>query len=141
MKTSNATIASIIAAIIWADGEYSDIERTTVSEIAEALDIPEKELSMNITAALVELKNMEETKATEFAVKHASKVDDEETGEVFQAILQMALCDNVLTYNEVHNLLALAQALDIDQDAAVLMLCDLVKSEPGLEVSFEDSEE
>ena len=141
MKTSNATIASIIAAIIWADGEYSDIERTTVSEIAEALDIPEKELSMNITAALVELKNMEETKATEFAVKHASKVDDKETGEVFQAILQMALCDNVLTYNEVHNLLALAQALDIDQDAAVLMLCDLVKSEPGLEVSFEDSEE
>lgn len=141
MKTSNATISSIIAAIIWADGEYSDIERTTVSEIAEALDIPEKELSMNITAALVELKNMEETKATEFAVKHASKVDDEETGEVFQAILQMALCDNVLTYNEVHNLLALAQALDIDQDAAVLMLCDLVKSEPGLEVSFEDSEE
>lgn len=141
MKTSNATIASIIAAIIWADGEYSDIERTTVSEIAEALDIPEKELSMNITAALVELKNMEEAKATEFAVKHASKVDDEETGEVFQAILQMALCDNVLTYNEVHNLLALAQALDIDQDAAVLMLCDLVKSEPELEVSFEDSEE
>ena len=117
MKTSNATLGSILAAIIWADGEYSDVERTTISEIAEAFGMTEKELSMNVTAALVELKNMDETKATEFAVKHAAKVDDEETGEVFQAILQMALCDNLLTYGDVHNLLALAEALDIDQDA------------------------
>lgn len=141
MKTSNATIGSILAAIIWADGEYSEIERTTLSEIAEALGIPEKELTMNVTAALVELKNMDEDKATDFALKQLSKVDDEETGEVFQALLQMALCDNVLTYGEVHNLLALADTLDIDQDAAVLMLCDLVKSEPELEVSFEPGDE
>lgn len=141
MQTPTITIASILAAIIWADGEYSDVERTTISEIAEALDIPEKELTMNVTAALVELKNLDEVKATDFAVKHAAKVNDEETGEVFQALLQLALCDNVLTYNEVHNLLALAEALDIDQDAAVLMLCDLVKSEPELEVSFQPDEE
>ena len=141
MKTSNATIGSILAAIIWADGEYSEVERTTISEIAEALGLTEKELTMNVTAALVELKNMDEEKATDFAVKHAAKVDDEETGEIYQALLQMALCDNVLTYNEVYNLLALAEALDIDQDAAVLMLCDLVKSEPELEISFESEEE
>lgn len=141
MKTPTATIASIIAAIIWADSEYSEVERTTIAEIAEALGLTEKELSMNVQAALVELQNMDDAKATEFAVKHAAKVDDEETGEVFQALLQMALCDNVLTYGEVHNLLALADALDIDQDAAVLMLCDLVKSEPELEVSFEPDEE
>lgn len=141
MKTPNATIGSILAAIIWADEEYSDIERTTIGEIAEALEIPEKELIMNVTASLVELKNMDEKSATDYAVKHAEKVDDEETGEVFQALLQMALCDNVLTCGEVHNLLALAEALDIDRDAAVLMLCDLVKSEPELEVSFENDEE
>lgn len=141
MQTPTITLASILAAIIWADGDYSDVERTTLSEIAEALGIAEKELTMNVTAALVELKNLDEQKATDFAVKHAAKVNDEETGEVFQALLQMALCDNVLTYNEVHNLLALAEALDIDQDAAVLMLCDLVKSEPELEVSFEPEDE
>lgn len=141
MQTPTITIASILAAIIWADGEYSEVERTTVSEIAEAFDIPEKELTMNITAALVELRNLDEEKATDFAVKHAAKVNDEETGEVYQALLQMAICDNVLTYNEVHNLLALAEALDIDQDAAVLMLCDLVKSEPELEVSFKPEDE
>ena len=141
MKTPTITLGSILAAIIWADGEFSDVERTTIGEIAEALDIPEKELSMNVTAALVELKNMDEDKATDYAVKHATKVDDEETGEVFQALMQMALCDNVLTYGEVHNLLALAEALGIDQDDAVLMLCDLVKNEPELEVSFENDED
>lgn len=141
MQTPTITLASILASIIWADGDFSDVERTAISEIAEALGVPEKELNMNVTAALVELKNMNEEQATDYAVKHAAKVNDEETGEVFQALLQMALCDNVLTYGEVHNLLALAEALDIDQDAAVLMLCDLVKSEPELEVSFEPDEE
>ena len=141
MKTPDITTASLLAAIIWADGEYSDVERETVGEIADALGIPEKILSMNITAALVELKNLDEKTATEFAVKHAVKVDDEETGEVFQAVMQLALCDNVLTYNEVHNILTIAEALDIDRDAAVLMLCDLVKTEPELEVSFEEDEE
>lgn len=141
MKTPDITIASLLAAIIWADGEYSDVERETVGEIADALGIPEKILSMNITAALVELKNLDEKTATEFAVKHAVKVDDEETGEVFQTVMQLALCDNVLTYNEVHNILTIAEALDIDRDAAVLMLCDLVKTEPELEVSFEEDEE
>jgi uncharacterized tellurite resistance protein B-like protein len=141
MKTPTITLASVLAAIIWADGDFSEVERTTLSEIAEALGIPEKELNMNVTAALVELKNMSEDQATDYAVKHAAKVDDEETGDVFQALLQMALCDNVLTYSEVHNMLALAEALDIDQDAAVLMLCDLVKTEPELEVSFESDEE
>lgn len=141
MKTPDITIASLLAAIIWADGEYSDVERETVGEIADALGIPEKILSMNITAALVELKNLDEKTATEFAVKHAVKVDDEETGEVFQAVMQLALCDNVLIYNEVHNILTIAEALDIDRDAAVLMLCDLVKTEPELEVSFEEDEE
>lgn len=141
MNTPTITLGSIIAAIIWADGDYSEIERETVGEIADALGIPEKELHMNVTAALVELKNMNEADATNFAVKHAAKVDDEETGEVYQALMQMALCDNVLTYGEVHNLMALAEALDIDQEAAILMLCDLVKSEPELEVSFEDDED
>lgn len=141
MQTPTITLASIIAAIIWADGEYSEVERTTLGEIAEALNIPEKELTMNVTAALVELKNMSEEQATDYAVKHAAKVDDEETGEVFQALLQIALCDNVLTYGEVNNIMALAEALNIESDAAILMLCDLVKTEPELEVSFESDEE
>lgn len=141
MKTPTITIASLLASAVWADGEYSETERAAVQEIADALEIPAKELEMNMTAALVEMKHLDEKAATEYAAKHAAKVDDEDTGAVFQALLQLVLCDGVLTEGEAHNILTLGEALDITPAAATLMLCDMVKSEPELEVSFEDDTE
>ena len=90
---------------------------------------------------MVEVQNLTPEAATTYAVKHAAKVDPEEAGEVFQALMQMMLCDGVLTAGEIYNLLAMAEALDIDRESAILMLCDMVKNEPDLEVSFENDEE
>lgn len=140
MKTATNTIASLLAACIWADGEYAEVERVTADEIADAFGIPEKDFNKYITAAMVEVQNLSPEAATEYAVKHAAKVDPEDTGEVFQAIMQMLLCDGVLTAGEVYNLLAMAEALDIDRESAILMLCDMVKTEPELEVSFEEDD-
>ena len=53
MKTKPNTLASLLAACIWADGEYSEVERTTADEIADAFDIPEKDFQKYMTAALV----------------------------------------------------------------------------------------
>lgn len=141
MKTAPNTIASLLAACIWADGEYEEVERTTAEEVAEAFDIPAKDFHKYMTAAMVEVQNLSPEAATTHAVKHAANVDPEESGEVFQAIMQMMLCDGVLTAGEVYNLLAMAEALDIDRESAILMLCDMVKTEPELEVSFENDEE
>lgn len=140
MKTTPNTLASLLAACIWADGEYSEVERITADEIAEAFGIPEKDFNKYMTAAVVEVQNLTPEAATEYAVKHAAKVDPEDTGEVYQAIMQMMLCDGVLTAGEVYNLLAMAEALDIDRESAILMLCDLVKTEPELEISFEEDD-
>ncbi|MCH5217678.1 MAG: TerB family tellurite resistance protein [Muribaculaceae bacterium] len=140
MKTATNTIASLLAACIWADGEYAEVERITADEIADAFGIPEKDFNKYMTAAVVEVQNLTPEAATEYAVKHAAKVDPEEAGEVFQAIMQMLLCDGVLTAGEVYNLLAMAEALDIDRESAILMLCDMVKTEPDLEVSFEEDD-
>lgn len=90
---------------------------------------------------MIEVQNLTPEAATTYAVKHAAKVDPEETGEVYQALMQMMLCDGVLTAGEIYNMLAMAEALDIDRESAVLMLCDLVKTEPELEISFETDEE
>lgn len=141
MNTAPNTIASLLAACIWADGEYAEVERITAEEIAEALEFPAKDFHKYMTAAMVEVQNLTPEAATTYAVKHAAKVDPEETGEVFQSLMQMMLCDGVLTAGEVYNLLAMAEALDIDRETAILMLCDMVKTEPELEVSFEDDEE
>jgi uncharacterized tellurite resistance protein B-like protein len=141
MKTATNTLASILAAAIWADGDFAEVERVTAEEIAEAFDIPQKDFQKYITAAMVEVQNLTPEAATTYAVKHAAKVDPEEAGEVFQAVMQMMLCNGVLTAGEVYNVLAMAEALDIDRESAVLMLCDLVKSEPELEISFENDDE
>ena len=140
MNTAPNTIASLLAACIWADGEYAEVERVTAEEVAEAFGIPDNDFHKYMTAAMVEVQNLTPEAATTYAVKHAQKVDPEEAGEVFQAIMQMMLCDGVLTAGEVYNLLAMAEALDIDRESAVLMLCDMVKTEPELEVSFENDD-
>lgn len=141
MKTSPNTIASLLAACIWADGEYAEVERITAEEVAEAFDIPAKDFHKFMTGAMVEVQNLTPEAATDYAVKHAAKVDAEDAGEVYQAIMQMMLCDGVLTSGEVYNLLAMAEALDIDRESAILMLCDMVKTEPELEVSFEQDDD
>lgn len=141
MKTAPNTIASLLAACIWADGEYAEVERITAEEVAEAFGIPDKDFHKYMTAAMVEVQNLTPEAATTYAVKHAQKVDPEDSGEVFQAIMQMMLCDGVLTAGEVYNLLAMAEALDIDRESAILMLCDMVKTEPELEVSFENDDD
>ena len=141
MKTKPNTLASILAACIWADGEYAEVERTTADEIADAFEIPEKDFNKYMTAAVVEVQNLSPEAVTEYAVKHAQKVDPEDSGEIYEAVMQMMLCDGVLTAGEVYNLLAMAEALDIDRETAILMLCDMVKSEPELEISFEEDDE
>lgn len=141
MNTPTHTLASLLAAAIWADGEYAEVERITAEEIADTFEISQKDFQKFITAAMVEVQNLTPEAATTYAVKHAAKVDPEESGEVFQALMQMMLCDGVLTAGEVHNLIALAEALDIDRESAILMLCDMVKTEPELEVSFETDDE
>jgi len=141
MKTQANTLASLLASCIWADGDYAEVERITAEEIAEAFDIPAKDFHKYMTAAIVEVQNLSPEAATTYAVKHAEKVDPEECGEVYQALMQMMLCDGVLTAGEIFNLLAMAEALDIDRESAILMLCDMVKTEPELEISFEEDTE
>ena len=141
MKTKPNTLASLLATCIWADGEYSEVERTTADEIADAFEIPEKDFQKYMTAALVEVQNLTPEAATNYAVKHAEKVDPDDSGEIYEALMQMMLCDGVLTAGEVYNLLAMAEALDIDRETAILLLCDMVKSDPELEISFEEDDE
>ena len=138
MKTPANTIASILAACIWADGEYEEVESITADEIADAFDIPEKDFNKYMTAAVVEVQNLSPEAVTDYAVKHAAKVAPEERDQVFEAVLQMMLCDSVLTDDEVYNSLAIAEAMEINRDKAILMLCDMVQSEPEIKIELND---
>lgn len=137
MKTDIKTIASFIAAAVWADAEYNEAEKEAVKEVAEALEFKEDEFVKCVDGEIARIKKYSAEKATEYIVEAAEKVDDEEIGILMEAVLQVIISDNVLSYDEMTNLLAMADALDLEHQFVMLMVADLVKTEPELEVSFE----
>ena len=138
MTTDIKTIASLVATQVWCNGEYTDVEIDTTAEIAEAFDLPVDEFKNLVNENIAHVEQLDEDAVTEYLDDNAEKVADDDVAMIFEALMQMALCDGELTSSEVNNLLAVADALGMDVETAVLLLCDLVKNEPELEISFDD---
>ncbi len=138
MKTNIQNIAAIISTAIWADGTYDPAEKVTVEEIAEALELDLDAFKAEVEKQIQKVEALSEEEANAFLLDAAQGVDDDEIGIVFEAAMQMLLCDGVLSRDEVTNLLAIADALGIAAEDAVLLLADMVKEEPELEIDFED---
>lgn len=138
MKTRIENIAAVIAAAIWADGVYDPAEKITVEEIAEALELDEKAFKAAVDKQVKALEKMSENQANAALKDAAEAVDDEEIGIVFEAAMQMLLADSELSRAEVSNLLVIAEALGIEDEDAILMLADMVKTEPELTINMED---
>lgn len=138
MKTSIENIAAIVAAAIWADGVYDPAEEITVEEIAEALELDEKAFKAAVDKHVKALEKMSDNQANAALKDAAEAVDDEEIGIVFEAAMQMLLADSELSRAEVSNLLVIAEALGIEDEDAILMLADMVKTEPDLTINLED---
>ncbi len=138
MKTNIQNIAAIISTAIWADGTYDPAEKVTVEEIAEALELDLDAFKAEVEKQLQKVEALSEEEANAFLLDAAQGVDDDEIGIVFEAAMQMLLCDGVLSRDEVTNLLAIADALGIAAEDAILLLADMVKEEPELEIDFED---
>lgn len=136
MKTNIKNLATILATTIWADGEYDEAEKISVEEIAEAFELDVNELLAAVNAEVEAISAMDEEKVNEVLLQNAAEVDEDEAELVLQAVLQIATVDGVLCEEEVDNILSIASALGINEARAVLMLADLVKDEPELEIVF-----
>lgn len=136
MKTNIKNLATILATTIWADGEYDEAEKISVEEIAEAFELDVNELLAAVNAEVEAISALDEEKVNEVLLQNAAEVDEDEAELVLQAVLQVATVDGVLCEEEVDNILSIASALGVNEARAVLMLADLVKEEPELEVVF-----
>lgn len=139
MTTPKQTTAALLATAIWADGEYSDIERFMAGEIARSFKIPADEFDRLISAALDDLTSLDEDAATARLRQHASRVHPSERSDIFMAMVQMTLADGILTTGEIHNLFALCEILGIDLPDATLTICELVRADPDLRLSRSDN--
>ena len=136
MKTRIEDIATIIAAAIWADNVYDEAEKITVEEIADALELNEAAFKKAVDAQVKALSKMSDNHANAALMDAAEAVDDEEIGIVYEAAMQMLLADGELSASEVSNLLVVANALGIEEEMAILLLSDMVKTEPELEINL-----
>ena len=136
MKTDIKHIAAIVATSIWADGEYDAAEKVVVAEIADAFELGADEFAAAVEAELAVIEPMNEDEVNAYILEHSGEVEDEEAEMLLQAALQVVIVDGILGEEEVDNILSIASALGIDDARAVLMLADLVKEEPELQIEL-----
>ena len=136
MNTEIKHIAALVATAIWADGEYDAAEKIVVAEIADAFELDAEEFAAAVEAELAAVEPMNEDEVNAYILEHSAEVDDEEAEMLLQAVLQVVIVDGILGEEEVDNVLSIASALGIDDARAVLMLADLVKEEPELQIEL-----
>lgn len=136
MKTSISNIVPFIAVAIWADGVYEEVEKETLSEIAEALELDEQLFVTEVEKCVEKIKDASETEVNSLLRTAGETVAADERGIVFEAVLEMILCDRVMTREESENLVAMAEALKIEMADALLLVADMVKSEPEMDIEL-----
>ena len=136
MNTEIRHIAALVATSIWADGEYDAAEKVVVAEIADAFELDAQEFATAVEAELAVVEPMNEEEVNAYILEHSAEVDEEEAVMLLQAVLQVVIVDGILGEEEVDNVLSIASALGIDDARAVLMLADLVKEEPELQIEL-----
>lgn len=136
MNTSVKDLAALMATAIWADGEFDEAEKIVLGTIAEAFEIEEVSLQKEVDASLAEVQSMNEDEVNEYLLSHSAEIEDEEAEMIFEALLEIVLCDGELSSEEVDNLMAMSSAMGIDDSRAILMLVDMVKEEDDCVVRF-----
>ena len=136
MNTGIRHIAALVATSIWADGEYDAAEKVVVAEIADAFELDAEEFATAVETELAVVEPMNEEEVNAYILEHSAEVDEEEAEMLLQAVLQVVIVDGILGEEEVDNVLSIASALGIDDARAVLMLADLVKEEPELQIEL-----
>lgn len=134
MNTDIKHIAALVATAIWADGEYDAAEKIVVAEIADAFELNADEFAAAVEAELAVIEPMNEDEVNAYILEHSAEVDDDEAEMLLLAVMQVVIVDGVMGEEEIENVLSIASALGIDESRAVLMLADLVKEEPELQV-------
>ena len=134
MNTDIKHIAALVATAIWADGEYDAAEKIVVEEVADAFELNADDFATAVEAELAVIEPMDSEAVEAYILEHSAEVDDEEAEMLLQAVLQVVLVDGVMGEEEIENVLSIASALGINESRAVLMLADLVKDEPELQI-------
>lgn len=137
MKSDIKNVAAFLAVAIWADGVYAEEEKMILAEIAEVLNVEESELTENVDEALKFLQDKDDEAVQAYIIENASALDEEDVKVLMQCAIEIVLADDVIARDEVQVLFDLADATgSVEHTDVALMLADLVKYNPDIEIEF-----
>lgn len=137
MNSDIKNVAAFLAVAIWADGVYADEEKAILDEITLALKVDKDILIKEVDDSVKSLEKKNEEQIAQFLIENASVVDEEDAVVLMECAIEIVLADNVITKDEVETLFDLADATGVvEHSDVVLMIADLVKTHPEIEVKF-----
>ena len=128
MDTQKKDLAIILGAVIWADGVYAEEEKVAVAQVAEALELGD-DFVTEVDNQVAAMESMDEEALNDALANACENAVAEEASMIVEAVLQVIVCDGILSHDEVNTLIAISEALGVDTADTILLLCDLVKEE------------
>lgn len=133
MKSVAEHVANVLAVAIWADGEYDEAERATVTEIAESMGYPTIIFQKMVEGGVGGMLKSTEEKVNEILRASAKEIVPSEKEQIYEAAIEIVLSNSVIAYEEIDRLLAVAGALDVDMETAVTLIVDMVNPDVDAE--------
>lgn len=127
MITDSKIFARFLATIAWADGEYSEIEKETLQQIAQNLAIPD--LTQEVDLIINKFLSYSGLEVTNTLNELAPLVNDNDKDELLAACIQMMGCDNYLADEEISNFFVIARMLGKSNEDAEQLLLSLTDQE------------
>ncbi|MBQ0080426.1 MAG: TerB family tellurite resistance protein [Alistipes sp.] len=137
MKTAMETAAALMALAVTADGSFKEGEKSVLGDIASLLEFPNDKFIDTVENFYKEIRVMNHNAVTKYLHKHASEVDNDDLALIFEAYMEIVLSDGTMSFCEVESLLRMADALGISHADIILMVANLAKDTPKLEIDFE----
>jgi len=130
-------IKHLLAVAILADGEPGQEEIALLADIENDMELPG--LAKAVGELLPTMVGMDDDQLTATIRTHGSAIDGADRPMVFEAIVSVMLADAVLHEEEIGNILAMAEALEIpDEKAVARLLFQVQEMEGELLVDVED---
>ena len=127
MNTDPKTVARFLATAIWADGEFSEMERKCLHNIAQ--DHKLETLETDTESILLEIAGLQGDALTDSLTSIAPQVDPEEKDNILALCLQLMGCDDYLADEEITNFFVIANILGIKEERALSLLSSLTSEE------------
>lgn len=130
MDIKTDVLSKFIAAAIWADGDYSEVEKDFLKEIATDLEL--EDLEEKTSTEIEKIESINEEELANYIEAAAKEVKEDQRELILYICLQFLCIDDVLSSDEIFNYYEFAELLNINEEKANDILDEFVEENEEL---------